>query len=81
MAFAAMPVMVPAFAASASAATGPSAVRTVAQPDRVAGVRGDDDSAGVSGLEHESPVCSALDSETIPTGGVVARCLVGTHLL
>jgi hypothetical protein len=38
----------------------------------------DDD---VSGLSGDSIVCSALGAETIPTGDVVSRCLVGTKVL
>jgi hypothetical protein len=39
----------------------------------------DDD---VSGLTSESPVCSALDAESIPTGeDDVAKCLAGTTLI
>jgi len=39
------------------------------------------DDNDVSGLVDESPVCSALDAETIPTGSVVAKCLAGTKLI
>jgi hypothetical protein len=42
------------------------------------GEHGDDD---ISGLVNESPVCSALGAESIPTGDVVAKCLAGTTLI
>jgi hypothetical protein len=42
------------------------------------GEQGDED---ISGLVSESPVCSALGAESIPTGDVVARCLAGTTLV
>jgi hypothetical protein len=45
---------------------------------QTAGGEHDDD---ISGLVNESPVCSALGAETIPTGDVVARCLAGTTLI
>lgn len=85
MALAAMSAVAPAAAASAATAqSGPRAVRTVAQPDRVttrlSALRGDNDN-DVSGLSDQSPVCSALGAETIPTGGVVAKCLAGTRLI
>ena len=35
----------------------------------------------IPGLSTESPVCSALGTETIPTGDVVGKCLLGTHLI
>lgn len=40
-----------------------------------------DNSDDVSGLVGDSPVCSALGAESIPTGDVVARCLVGTRVV
>jgi hypothetical protein len=45
---------------------------------QTAGGEHDDD---VSGLVSESPVCSALDAESIPTGDEVAKCLAGTTLI
>jgi hypothetical protein len=42
---------------------------------------GGDRSDDVSGLSGESPVCSALGAESIPTGDVVGRCLVGTSVI
>jgi hypothetical protein len=39
------------------------------------------ESIGVNGLDGQSEVCAALGAETIPTGGEVAKCLVGTHLI
>jgi hypothetical protein len=73
----------PAVAATAFAAT--RAVPTAVTPSahfQVTSARGedDDDSADVSGLQQESPVCSALGTETIPTGDEVAKCLNGTSL-
>ncbi|GLY90330.1 hypothetical protein [Actinoallomurus iriomotensis] len=68
------------FAAPALAAAAPAA-----QPGRtIAALQtgGDDgNDSGVSGLSGDSPVCSALDAETVPTGDVVGRCLAGTTLL
>lgn len=75
--FVAMSAMAPAFAAGASAGTVTTAAPTSLSAPQAAG--SDDDVSGLGG--DESPVCSALDSETIPTGGVVARCLRGTHLI
>jgi hypothetical protein len=72
-------------AVTASAAT--QAVVPLEQPQRavarsqVAG-QGGDKGDDVSGFTSESPVCSALGSETIPTGEEdVAKCLVGTQVI
>lgn len=85
VALAAMSAVAPAVAASAATAqAGPRAVGAVAQPERVAthlSAQRGDDSDDVSGLSTESPVCSALGTETIPTGDVVGKCLLGTHLI
>jgi hypothetical protein len=73
-----------AYASTAMAQAGPSRIRTAAQPDRIpthVNIQRDDDAGDISGLLHQSPVCSALDTETIPTGDVVARCLIGTHVI
>lgn len=79
-ALAAMTISAPAFAASAFAATQTGTV-AVAEPDRMASqVSGDRDN-DVAGLRDESPVCSALGAETIPTGDVVAKCLAGTRII
>jgi hypothetical protein len=74
----------PAFAA-AQAVT--KAVSPLEQPERTmaafqatSGQHGDD-SDDVSGLVHESPVCSALGAETVPTGDIVAKCLSGTTIV
>lgn len=74
-ALASMPV---GFAAPAFAAT-----RAVPASHVITGLPtgGDDQSDDVSGLVDESPVCSALGAESIPTGDVVARCLVGTSVI
>lgn len=58
------------FAAPAFATT-QAAPRTVVQQP----MGGDD--TDISGLVSESPVCSALGTETIPTGDDVAKCLGG----
>ena len=60
----------PAFATTQTASK-TAAVQT-------AGGEHDDD---ISGLVNESPVCSALDAETIPTGDDVAKCLGGTTFI
>lgn len=39
--------------------------------------QGGDDDNDVSGLVGESPVCSALGTETVPTGEDIAKCLGG----
>lgn len=58
------------FAAPAFAATQAMPRTAIQQP------MGDDgNDTDVSGLVSESPVCSALGTETIPTGDVVAKCL------
>ncbi|GAA4490226.1 hypothetical protein GCM10023191_022080 [Actinoallomurus oryzae] len=69
------------FAAPAFAAAVPltQSGRAIASVQMTGDGDGSDD--GVSGLSGSSPVCSALGAETIPTGGVVARCLVGTKVL
>jgi hypothetical protein len=87
MTLAAMSALAPAFAAAASAETAqaaPGVVRAAGQPGHIAtslSARRGDGSDDVSGLEDESPVCSALGSETVPTGDVVGQCLVGTRLI
>jgi hypothetical protein len=58
------------FAAPAFAAAQAVPRTAVQQP-----MGGDDND--VSGLVSESPVCSALGAETIPTGDDVAKCLEG----
>lgn len=76
-----MGVAAPAFAAA-------QAVSQVAPPHETPertmaafpGTSGQDDADDVSGLTHESPVCSALGAETIPTGGIVANCTSGTGI-
>jgi hypothetical protein len=65
----------PAFAATQSAAQ-PARTMTAFQP--MGDEHGD---ADVSGLASDSPVCSALGAETIPTGHDLAKCLVGTTLV
>lgn len=75
--FVAMSAVAPAFAAGASAGTVTTAAPTSLSAPQAAG--SDDDLSGLQG--NESPVCSALDGETIPTGDVLARCLRGTHLI
>ena len=60
------------FAAPAFAAAQAVPRTTVQQP------MGDDGNDNdISGLVSESPVCSALGAETIPTGNDVAKCLAG----
>lgn len=77
------PALATAFAATQAV---PKAVAPPEQPERtmaafqVTSQRGDD-SDDVSGLVNESPVCSALGAETIPTGDIVAKCLVGTSVV
>jgi hypothetical protein len=69
------------FAAPAFAAATPltqSGRAIAAAPMAGDGGSSDDD---VSGLSGDSIVCSALGAETIPTGDVVSRCLVGTKVL
>jgi hypothetical protein len=61
----------PAIAATQAVSTRTPAVASQASND-------DND---ISGLVQESPVCSALGAETIPTGSVVAKCLAGTKLI
>ena len=62
------------FAAPAFAAAQAVPRTTVQQP---MGDNGDD--TDTSGLVSDSPVCSALDAETIPTGDDdVAKCLGGS---
>jgi hypothetical protein len=56
----------PAFAAAQAV---PKTATAIQQPT---GDRHDDD---ISGLNNESPVCSALGTETIPTVDNVAKCL------
>jgi hypothetical protein len=65
----------PAFAAAAPFAPSGHPAAAVQLPG---GNGGDDD---VSGLLDESPVCSALGAETIPSDDDVAQCLVGTTLV
>ncbi|MCW2946081.1 MAG: hypothetical protein JWR24_2798 [Actinoallomurus sp.] len=75
----------PAFAAPAFAATqaAPQVVPPPEQPEQAMAVfpgtsgQQDDGSDDVSGLAQESPVCSALGAESIPTGDVVAKCTSG----
>jgi hypothetical protein len=55
--------------------------RTVSSTAPTAAVQSADGDDDVSGLVSESPVCSALGAESIPTGDLVARCLVGTKLV
>jgi hypothetical protein len=62
----------PAFAATQAA---PPSERTMAVFPGTSGQQ--DDGDDISGLVHESPVCSALGTETIPTGDIVAKCLYG----
>jgi hypothetical protein len=79
VALAAISVTAPAAAASAATQS------TVAQPVRAMAPMGDqggdDDAAGVNGLNGDSPVCSALGAETIPQDDDVAKCLLGTRLI
>jgi hypothetical protein len=65
------------FSAPAFAAAAPftASARTTAAVQLPAG---DDSGADVSGLGTESPVCSALGTETIPNGEDVAGCLGAT---
>jgi hypothetical protein len=82
LAGAALATMTTGFGVSTLAVTASAATQAVVpldQPQRaVTGDNGDD----VSGLNSESPVCSALGSETIPTGkDDVAKCLVGTRVI
>ncbi|MFB9838311.1 hypothetical protein [Actinoallomurus acaciae] len=67
------------FAAPAFAAAVPAQPGRAITAVQSAGDGSDDD--GISGLGGSSPVCSALGAETIPTGDVVARCLVGTSVV
>lgn len=72
----------PAFAAAAPLTQPGRAIAAVQMTG--GGDDGGDNAAGddgVSGLGGNSPVCSALGAETIPTGDVVARCLVGTRVV
>jgi hypothetical protein len=64
------------FAAPAFAAAQAVPRTTVQQP---MGDNGND--TDVSGLVSESPVCSALGTETVPTGDDVAKCLSGGSLI
>jgi len=76
--------MVLAGAALATLTSGlalPAYAATQAAPTRIAAAHTASDDNDVSGLSEESPVCSALGSETIPTGDVVAKCLEGTTLI
>jgi hypothetical protein len=73
----------PAFAATQAAPQATLQAAPPEQPERTMAVfpgtsgQQDDGSDDVSGLAQESPVCSALGTETIPTGDVVAKCLYG----
>jgi hypothetical protein len=74
----------PAFAATQAAPQAASqavppleqSVRTMAAFPGTSGQQ-DDESDDISGLNSESPVCSALGAETIPTGDTVANCTSG----
>lgn len=57
------------FAAPAFATTHSVPRTAIQQP------MGDNDDTDPSGLNSESPVCSALGTETIPSGDSVAGCL------
>lgn len=80
LAGATLATMTTGFGVSTLAVTASAATQAVAGSQVVGqgGDKGDD----VSGLTSESPVCSALGSETVPTGeDDVAKCLVGTQLV
>lgn len=82
MALTALSVVVPAVAAGASVPTaGPSVVRTVVTHQGGQGGQDGQNDNDVAGLQDQSPVCSALGAETIPTGSVVAKCLLGTRVI
>lgn len=76
-ALASMPVgfAAPAFAAAQAV---PASHVLTALPS---GGGDDNNSDDVSGLNGESPACAALDAESIPTGDVVGRCLIGTSVV
>lgn len=76
---AALAALTAGFTTSAFAA--PQAAPNAAAERAMAGFQAGNDSDDVAGLNDESPVCSALGAETIPTGKVVARCLVGTTVV
>ena len=58
-----------------------AATQTVSHRMPAAASQTSGDDNDISGLVQESPVCSALGAETIPTGNVVAKCLAGTKLI
>jgi hypothetical protein len=74
-ALAAMPIgfAAPAFAAAQAV----PASHVITGLPSAGGDRSDD----VSGQSGESPLCSALGTESIPTGDVVGSCLVGTSVV
>jgi hypothetical protein len=72
--------MTTGFGVSTLAVTASAATQAVAGSQMAAQAGDKDDD--ISGFTSESPVCSALGSETIPTGeDDPAKCLVGTELV
>lgn len=83
LAGAALAVMPVGFAAPAFAAAHavPASHVLTALPSGGGDDNSGDNSDDVSGLNGESPACSALGAESIPTGDVVGRCLIGTSVV
>ncbi|HEY0694229.1 MAG TPA: hypothetical protein VGD71_34955 [Kribbella sp.] len=80
LAGATLATMTTGFGVSTLAVTA-SAATHAAAGSQVAAQGGDKDD-DISGFTSESPVCSALGSETIPSEeDDVAKCLVGTQLV
>jgi cytochrome c5 len=80
LAGATLATMTTGFGVSTLAVTASATTQTVAG-SQVAG-QGGDKGDDVFGFTSESPVCSALGAETIPTEtDDVAKCLVGTQLV